>query len=234
MADDWKDRLQALKKDLPREPRPKAPPVPVTKPAPEPPRLTEREATLDDETLFRAQMAGVNPLHVGPDIVPLEARPTPPRRSEADEVMGDLRRLVSGDDPFWFAESDESIEAAVHDIDPRVLKKLKAGALIVEARLDLHGYTAADARVVMDRFVEESVAQQRRVVCVVTGRGLHSKDGVPVLKERIKAWLTRSRLALHVLAFVSARPSDGGVGAVYVLLRRDKSGRAERPELTRD
>lgn len=233
MADDWKDRLQTLRKDLPRERKLKAPPVPTDKPATDPPKLTTREATLDDESLFQAQMAGVNPLSAGPELVPLEARPTRPRRSEDDEVMGDLRRLVSGDDPFWFNESDEVIEGAVHDIDPRVLKKLKTGGLVPEARLDLHGYTAQEARPVMDRFIEESVAQQRRVVCIVTGRGLHSKDGIPVLKERLKSWLTRSRLALHVLAFVSARPIDGGVGAVNVLLRRDRSGK-DRPELTRD
>lgn len=233
MADDWRDRLQSLKKDLPKTPRavPKA--VVVEKPAPPPPTFEVEQARLDDEALFRAQMSGVSPLAAGPAVVPHEGAARRPRPSEADDVMGDLRRLVADDDPFWFNESDEAVEAAVHDLDPRVLKKLKAGALVVEARLDLHGLTAREARPVMDGFIEASVVAGRRVVCVVTGRGLHSKDGVSVLKQHLKTWLTRSRLALHVLAFVSARPVDGGVGAVYVLLRRDKSGR-ERPEFVRE
>jgi DNA-nicking Smr family endonuclease len=57
-------------------------------------------------------------------------------------------------------------------------------------------------------------------VLVVHGRGLHSKDQIPILKESVQAWLSQGRLAKGVLAFSSARPADGGVGAVYVLLRR--------------
>jgi DNA-nicking Smr family endonuclease len=234
-VDDWKERLQALKKELPRETRRSAP-APVLK-APEkpaePPKLSPREAALDDEALFRAQMAGVAPLAAGPEIVPLDPPPRRPRPSDDDEVMGDLRRLVAGDEPFRFTDSDETIEGAVHDLDPRLRRKLMGGALSVEARLDLHGLTTLEARAAMDGFIEASVRQGRRVVCVVTGRGLHSKDGVPVLKERLKAWLTRSALALYVLAFASARPNDGGVGAVYVLLRKEKST-SERPDLTRE
>jgi DNA-nicking Smr family endonuclease len=57
-------------------------------------------------------------------------------------------------------------------------------------------------------------------VLVVHGRGLHSKDQVPVLKEALKRWMATARFAEHVLAFATARPHDGGAGAVYVLLRR--------------
>jgi DNA-nicking Smr family endonuclease len=56
-------------------------------------------------------------------------------------------------------------------------------------------------------------------VLIVHGRGLGSKDNVPVLKEKLTAWLTRGAIGRHVLAFTSARPWDGGTGAVYVLLR---------------
>jgi DNA-nicking Smr family endonuclease len=55
---------------------------------------------------------------------------------------------------------------------------------------------------------------------VVHGRGLHSKDQLPVLKEALRTWLSTARFARHVLAFATARPADGGAGAVYVLLRR--------------
>ena len=55
---------------------------------------------------------------------------------------------------------------------------------------------------------------------VVHGRGLHSKDQVPVLKESLKRWMRTDRFARHVLAFSTARPHDGGAGAVYVLLKK--------------
>ena len=63
---------------------------------------------------------------------------------------------------------------------------------------------------------------------IVHGRGLNSKDQVPVLKERLKIWLARGRAAHVVLAFATARPCDGGAGALYVLLRRDRGKRPIR------
>jgi DNA-nicking Smr family endonuclease len=55
---------------------------------------------------------------------------------------------------------------------------------------------------------------------VVHGRGLHSKDQLPVLKDALRTWLATARFGRHVLAFATARPVDGGGGAIYVLLRR--------------
>jgi DNA-nicking Smr family endonuclease len=57
-------------------------------------------------------------------------------------------------------------------------------------------------------------------VLVVHGRGLHSKDQLPILKDSLRTWLSTARFGRHVLAFATARPVDGGAGALYVLLRR--------------
>jgi DNA-nicking Smr family endonuclease len=51
---------------------------------------------------------------------------------------------------------------------------------------------------------------------------------VPVLKENMKSWLARGRIGRHVLAFTSAKAADGGSGALYVLLRRDRKARPIR------
>jgi DNA-nicking Smr family endonuclease len=241
-TDPWKEKLAALKKQVPAN-RPKAAthatpaqPKPQPGPAPEAPRVTFDESLLDDDRLFERHMLGVERLG-GADLVAAEP-PQPEalarsRPHDDDAVMQHLLRLVEGEEPFLFAETDEYIEAAVRSLDPRVVRRLRHGHFAVEARLDLHGMTAAQARPEMDRFVLEAVRAGRRVVLVVHGRGLHSKDHLPVLKERLKAWLTRSALALHVLAFVSAIPSDGGVGALYVLLRKDKT-RGDRPRMERE
>ena len=77
--------------------------------------------------------------------------------------------------------------------------------------------TAAEACTDVARFVENSRHKRRRCVCIVHGRGLHSKDQVSVLKTRVRASLESNPL---VLACTDAPPSDGGAGAVYVLLRR--------------
>jgi DNA-nicking Smr family endonuclease len=62
-------------------------------------------------------------------------------------------------------------------------------------------------------------------VLIVHGRGLNSKDNVPVLKERLKSWLAHGSIGKIVLAFTTARACDGGAGALYVLLRRARGGR---------
>ena len=69
----------------------------------------------------------------------------------------------------------------------------------------------------------------QRCVLIVHGRGLNSKDQVPVLKHRLTTWLTRGSWARLVLAFTSARPCDGGAGALYVLLRRQPRVEAADP-----
>jgi DNA-nicking Smr family endonuclease len=86
--------------------------------------------------------------------------------------------------------------------------------------VDLHGLGTEAAKEALERFLVESRRRGHRCVLVVHGRGLHSKDQVPVIKERMGAWLSRGRLSKIVLAFATARPTDGGAGASYVLLRR--------------
>ena len=72
----------------------------------------------------------------------------------------------------------------------------------------------------LESFLSRSRQAGKRCVLVVHGRGLHSKDQMPVLKDALKRWMSTARFADHVLAFATARPHDGGLGAVYVLLRR--------------
>ena len=98
---------------------------------------------------------------------------------------------------------------------------LRRGDYAVQGHLDLHGMTSADAKDAVDRFLNESRRVGKRCVLIVHGRGLNAKDQIPVLKERLRVWLQqRGRIGRSVLAFATARPHDGGAGAVYVLLRR--------------
>jgi DNA-nicking Smr family endonuclease len=140
--------------------------------------------------------------------------------TEEDEALARLAELVAGEGEFDLADTEEFIEGAVHGFDERVRRKLRAGAFSTQAHLDLHGLGRDEARAALERFIDQSKLAGRRCVLVVTGRGLHSRDQLPVLKAGVQGWLSRGRLARHVLAFCSARPQDGGAGALYVLLRR--------------
>ena len=77
----------------------------------------------------------------------------------------------------------------------------------------------------VDAFLTRAHRSGHRCVLIIHGRGLNSKDQIPVLKSRVTTWLRRGTWARWVLAFTSARPCDGGAGALYVLLRRRRDAK---------
>ena len=156
---------------------------------------------------------------VAPPPSPPPAAPQPFRDADAD-ALEELRALVQGDRPFDLADSDEFVEGWVAGFDHGIVRRLRRGDYAVQGHLDLHGLTKEEAKLAAERFLKESRERAKRCVLLVHGRGLHSKDQVPVLKEALQHWLSTARFGKHVLAFATARPQDGGAGAVYVLLRK--------------
>jgi DNA-nicking Smr family endonuclease len=197
-----------------------APPVSVS---------TQREAaTVDPDALFREAMADVRPLdprarerREGPSPA-ADGRPVTPPDAEA---LAELCDLVAGSAPFDLTQTDEHVEGAVVGLDPRLLRRVRAGEFAYQAHLDLHGMTADEARPAVETFLAEAYRAGKRCVLIVHGRGLNSKDQVPVLKSRLTSWLARGQFARLILAFTSARPCDGGAGALYVVLRRRRDAR---------
>ncbi len=133
-------------------------------------------------------------------------RPTP----ESREATADALQFPDRDDPLVARRSF---------VRRAEMRDLRAGRIRPERRIDLHG----ERRTSAERRVREEIAQaaRDRVRCliVVTGRGRHSEGGAPVLREQLPRWLGSAALAGHVAAFAPAIDTDGGRGAVYVLLR---------------
>ena len=102
-------------------------------------------------------------------------------------------------------------------LDRASAERLKRGRYPIEARLDLHGMTQEEAHRALNGFVARSRASGRRVVLVITGHGRISGG---VLKAAVPRWLNEPSLRRHLLAMTSARPRDGGAGALYLLLRK--------------
>jgi DNA-nicking Smr family endonuclease len=202
-------RAKAAAKEGPARPPPAPPPPP---PAPEP----------TDADLWAAATAGAQRVDDRKRVV----APAPPRVAAPEfwhpdlDALKELEALVSGEAPFDIADGDEFIEGRVAGLDPAIVRKLRRGEFSVQAHLDLHGKSRSEAKGEVDAFLRRSREQGKRCVLLVHGRGLHSKDQVPVLKEALRTWLATARFGRHVLAFATARPQDGGAGAVYVLLRR--------------
>jgi DNA-nicking Smr family endonuclease len=150
--------------------------------------------------------------------------PSAPLRSqtEENEALAELYDLVAGRSGFDITDTDEYVEGCVIGLDTRLIRKLREGEFSRQASLDLHGMTAETAQPEVEQFILRAVQVGIRCVLIVHGRGRNSPGQFPVLKDRLKQWLTRGKLARLVLAFASARAHDGGSGALYILLRRDR------------
>ena len=106
-------------------------------------------------------------------------------------------------------------------IDRANAERLKRGKHEIEARLDLHGMTQAEAHRELGAFIRASRATGKRCVLVITGRG---SAGGGVLKRAVPRWLDEPEFRPHLLAIATAQPRDGGNGALYVMLRRTRAG----------
>lgn len=120
---------------------------------------------------------------------------------------------------FEVEESQDSISGRRRDVGADVVRRLRAGADRIEARLDLHGRTVDEALRKLERFLVASRGRGESVVLVIHGRGLNSAPGGPVLRPAVWAWLRSPGAArAAVMAFVTARPRDGGAGATVLRL----------------
>jgi DNA-nicking Smr family endonuclease len=170
--------------------------------------------TDDDGQLFREAVRGVRRLP------PTPAQPRAPRaRARARFARADraavLRESLEAPAPDPTALSGEALSFHRPQIQASVLKKLRRGEYRVEREVDLHGLTVAEAKQALREFLVQALEQRVRCVRIVHGKGLRSGPRGPVLKAAADAVLRRTGA---VLAYVSARPADGGTGALYVLL----------------
>lgn len=172
-----------------------------------------------DTALFRAAMTDVRPLRTRQRADLRQRRPPPvPGQRYADDsaVLRELA-MPSVPDHGLGAEAGEALTFAQPGVQKQTLRRLRRGEFSVLAELDLHGQTVDPARRLVADFINE--CRERRLGCVriIHGKGRRSANTGPVLKGQVDRWL---RQRDDVLAFCSARPVDGGTGAVYVLLRR--------------
>lgn len=180
--------------------------------------MVDRRKSLseDDIALFRESVGPIS--RVRHDRVhPHRQRPHPvPRQRLADEQQV-LRDSLNGAPEPAESETGEELTYVRPGLQHRLLRKLRRGQFSIGAELDLHGMTAHAAHEALAGFLRECRARDLRGVRIIHGKGLRSRHGRPVLKGKLDRWL---RQRDEVVAFCSARPVDGGTGAVYVLLKR--------------
>ncbi len=174
-----------------------------------------REISAEDMALFRSEVDGVAPL--GNDRVrPHAARPRPVPRQTLHDEQQVLKDMLSDDPADMDLETGEELLFARTGTRPKLLRKLRRGQFSVGDEIDLHGMSVAEARDALSVFLKECRRHSVRCVRVIHGKGLGSPQGRPRIKGKLDRWL---RLRDEVIAFSSARPVDGGTGALYVLLK---------------
>jgi DNA-nicking Smr family endonuclease len=168
----------------------------------------------EDKGFWSAYAKGVEPLKK----VPQDKRKAPPRQKVkiAEKIKQEEKAALS-------ASPSPPVKTALVHLDRTLERNLKKGEVIIEARLDLHGMTQAEAHAALNAFMMKAVKARRKCVLVITGKGLGGegrggRDGV--LKTNTPRWLAEPALAPHVLAIREAAPQHGGSGALYVLLRK--------------
>lgn len=175
----------------------------------------EPEKPTGEAQLFREAVRGVKPL--GAPAPPAAAAPKVRARARftrADRAAVLRESLAPPPADPGVAAGDELVfhRPQVH---ARVLRRLRRGEYRVQREIDLHGLSVAQAKHALRQFLIEALEEHVHCVRIIHGKGLRSGHRGPVLKGAVSAVLRHSGA---VLAYVSARPVDGGTGALYVLL----------------
>lgn len=138
-----------------------------------------------------------------------------PRQRELDEQRALAQALSDDFDVDSLLETDETLSFRRPEVSAEVVRKLRRGHWALQGQIDLHGLRRDQAREALGQFIQDSARRGLRCVRVVHGKGNGSPGREPVLKSRVRRWLVQKS---EVLAFVQARASDGGSGALMVLL----------------
>ncbi len=173
--------------------------------------------TPDDLSAFLDEVRDVAPIKPRDRIVVPAPKPPPvPVQSLLDDRAALADSLSDNVPDEIAAESGEELTFRRNGIGHDTVRKLRRGHWSIQDNLDLHGLVVEEARALLSDFLHESVKRGLRCVRIVHGKGYRSANGEPVLKRKVASWLTQRDA---VLAYVQAKPADGGGGAVVVLLK---------------
>jgi len=179
----------------------------------------EREAAAARERDLFARSVG--PVTALPERNRAEiARPRAEPRAAQRELdeQAVLQQALSDDfDVETLLDTVEGLAFRRPGVGPEVVRKLRRGVWAIQAQLDLHGLRRDEAREAVGAFLRDAQRHGLRCVRVVHGKGNGSPGRESVLRDKVRRWLAQKA---EVLAYAQARPSDGGAGALVVLLER--------------
>jgi DNA-nicking Smr family endonuclease len=171
--------------------------------------------TDEDKKLWKHVTKGIEPYH---------------RHKETSDNVSTSKKKQHVDKTLKIKEKAAFVSPLIKDnyksdtgpqpLDRRTETRLKRGQIQIEGRIDLHGMTQEAAHDALVGFISKSCQQGKRCVLVITGKGRLSAPGK--IRQNLSGWLYDYPLTGMVLRHVIAQPVDGGAGAFYVYLKRQK------------
>jgi DNA-nicking Smr family endonuclease len=176
--------------------------------------MGRRRLTADERELWHGITRSVAPLpkrRAAPDDAAPETPPKPkpsvkpPPRPAAPAAVAPPRAVP---------------KPAAAPLGRKARRRIARGSDSIDARLDLHGLTQAEAHGALLQFLRRAHSGGARMVLVITGKGGGAQDGRGVLRRQVPMWLRLPEFAEFIVGFETAAIAHGGEGAMYVRLRR--------------
>ena len=182
----------------------------------------DHKLSAEEIALFQAAVSDVKPLPQDKVAPPLPEPPRTRQRQNKPTITAAKEKSAEKSNDLFFSDQFEPPTAegplsfAQSGVSPQVRRQLKRGEFPRQAELDLHGLTVAQARETLTQFLYQCKAKKFRCVIIIHGKGHRSTGNPAVLKSRVNHWLPHWN---QTLAFCSALPTEGGTGALYLLLK---------------
>ena len=169
----------------------------------------------NDSVLFHQAMRGVKPLIYDKEPVRCPHKKSKTKKFQSNQNINYENELSEYYEPAEVI--DDELFFVRSGIQRGILRKLKRRYSNIKIKLDLHGMTVTAARVAIVEFLHYCQHNNIKYACIIHGKGHDSHQKQGILKTKVNQWL---RARQEVLAFCSAHHSDGGTGAVYILIKR--------------
>ncbi len=194
--------------------------------------MARRRKTLseEDQKLWEMVTKSAEPLHAASYMPP--APIAQPKRPEVKKPR-EIRPFTMKGRPETRLRFDlasdpmQPLSRAPQALDKRTHDRLRKGKKAPEARIDLHGMTAAQAHGALRGFILSSHARGLRLVLVITGKGNTTRDEIGimptrngVLRHALPQWLDAPDMHPMILQISAAHMRHGGGGAYYVYLKK--------------
>lgn len=179
----------------------------------------KKDKPASDEEIFLDAMKEVREIREFREIAVTGKKPAPlcRYRSSDGEAIKALEEIAGGRRPVHLPDTQEYVEWVNPDYHGEIARKLHEGQFSVQNSIDLHGLIVEEAEAEVEEFIRDALKRRLRCIKIIHGRGLRSPNG-PVLKTFLTGWLS-GRYKRNIIAFVTARQCDGGLGALYILLQ---------------